>query len=76
MIFDLQTGKFFEKTQEGVVLLNRKGNWLFKGDLFVAEDGRKVISDLSKRIDLFENTELFDSLVKNAKAKNKLYEIV
>lgn len=76
MIFDLQTGKFLEKTQEGVVLLNRKGNWLFKGDLFVAEDGRKVISDLSKRIDLFENTELFDSLVRNAKAKNKLYEIM
>lgn len=70
MIFDLKTGKFLEKKKIGVIIVNEKNGWLQKGDLYVAEDGRELISDFApRRLSREENRELFEAMKKNAYVK-------
>lgn len=75
-IFDIKTGKFLEKKKIGVTLLNKRNEWLIRGDLFITEDGRELVSDFGKIITKEENKESFDIAIKQAKLKNQLYEIV
>lgn len=73
-IFDVETGKFLEKKKIGVVVLDEKNEWLKRGDLFVTEDGRELISDFGEPVTKAEDPKAYELWSKGA--YKKLKEVV